>query len=658
MPYKIKKVTAKTVEFDPALVARNPTRILSSDKFGVTDAALALIEGNEFEKGVASYEITGFGPALREDTGPVPAVDRNPYNFVAFAAKQPWVTGKEPVGHDVFKELNGFLEFELEARTPCFVPAGFPFAKYDPKPAGSEYSTEDLRGIARDFCTLLDADGKQRYAIPGASFKGAVRSAVEALANSRLGVADKTKLEPRHLYRRRVFTCGVLKILPSGDWSVQEIEFPRDGYGRYTAENKSGLLAWFRTGKPDEKRYEWKTGTFRLPKALADGYSQNILDHAHYETHAEDHEKKKDHEKEYDGLPKDWREQLADLKDGDVIYCAVDSKSGQVRNLGKNVNYLWPASKSLSDLVKAFLPRETPSLDDSTDVAEHLFGFTGDHDKGNPFRGLLRFETLWGPDQSSQATAPIDLAPLTAPASQGKSRPLYLAPGPAGLSASFDDANAEARGRKFYWHQRKGDGRIWGKHTFKGTGFMDEEFRKQVKKQCPPTINALPKGVTFSGVIHFSNLAPHELGALLFALQGDGSYDHAFHLGKAKARGLGSFRIKVTKIEAWRIADRYRSLSQTMGRAILTDKAAGILAAFRVWCAAHARVPAETSLHKHPHIQDFVRLHTWPAGNSVRYYPPNFSQYSWLPADNDVLGEPKPPRKRPPAMRRARDIAP
>jgi hypothetical protein len=99
-------------------------------------------------------------------------------------------------------------------------------------------------------------------------------------------------------------------------------------------------------------------------------------------------------------------------------------------------------------------PRLEPKLDPATDVAEHLFGFTGDNDKGELFRGLLRFETLWGPETASQETSRIDLAPLTAPASQGKSRPLYLEPGTTGLAASFDDKDIEARGRKFYWHQR------------------------------------------------------------------------------------------------------------------------------------------------------------------------------------------------------------
>ena len=119
---------------------------------------------------------TGFGPALKPDTGPMPAIDRNPYNFVAFAAKQPWTAvaphsgPSTPPGHDKFQSLNGSLEFEVTSLTPCMVPAGFPFAAGDPKPGGGAYTEEEIRAIPREFCTLIDAAGKHRYAIPGSSF--------------------------------------------------------------------------------------------------------------------------------------------------------------------------------------------------------------------------------------------------------------------------------------------------------------------------------------------------------------------------------------------------------------------------------------------------------------------------------------------------------
>ena len=255
MAHKITRVSPERVDFDPPLTGRAPKRSLPPEKFGVTDPAIALVEGNEFEKGVASCEITAFGPALRADTGPVPEIDHNPYNFVAFADKQPWPALATPPGHDDFQGLNGSLEFEAETLTPSCVPSGFPFAAGDEKPGGGTYTEEEIRQIPRQFCTLLDARARNRYAIPGSALKGAARAAVEAIANSRLGVADTSKLG-RQVYRRRVFKCGRLRSKPNGDWEVEEIVPSRDGYGQVAADNLAGLLAWFRAGKPKHRQFD------------------------------------------------------------------------------------------------------------------------------------------------------------------------------------------------------------------------------------------------------------------------------------------------------------------------------------------------------------------------------------------------------------------
>ncbi|MEP6715739.1 MAG: hypothetical protein ABJC09_09190 [Terriglobia bacterium] len=662
MAHEIKKVTPDNVDFDPPLPGDNPRRRLPVKSFGVTDKALGLVEGNQFQRGVPTYEVTSFGPALRPETGPVPSIDRNPYNFVAFAGSQPWPASADPAGHDLLKDFNGFLEFEAEALTPCFVPAGFPYAPGNQGPGGRNYSQEDLRSIDRKFCTMRNGDGVECYAIPGASFKGALRSAVEALTNSRMGVADESyAVNP--VYRRRVFTCGELKRA-GNDWEVHELLPSRSGYGAVPLDNEAGLLAHLRAGKPLQRSFDRGSAIFKLSGSLVAAYQKNILEHPHYEEHY------KDYSKEYLPLSADWRKELANVKVDDLIYCAVDPGTRQVVNFGKNVNYLWPAVRSLKDLCGAFWPREKPSLEgckdpdpnkatDPADAAEHLFGFTSEHRDGRkPFRGLLSFETLWGPETSSRETQPVELAPLTSPASRGKSRPLYLAPRTDGTCASFDDPGVQVRGRKFYWHQPAPNAGIWPKHTFAGTAPLDKQFRQTVVKQCPPPVKALGAGTKFRGRIHLSNVSAHELGALLFALQGDGSFDPAFHLGKAKARGLGSFRIRVTRLAAFAPADRYASLAGGTVMRNLLPVMPRLISAFQMWCAVNARMAAGSPLSSHAHIRDFIQLHTWPGSTSFRYYPVNFSQYSWLPNDNDPAGEPKPPRRRPPAMSRARDLTP
>jgi hypothetical protein len=129
---------------------------------------------------------------------------------------------------------------------------------------------------------------------------------------------------------------------------------------------------------------------------------------------------------------------------------------------------------------------------------------------------------------------------------------------------------------------------------------------------------------------------------------------------------MGSFRVMIGKIEAWRMPDRYRKLTETNGAVDLTAKAPNLLAAFCDWCGVKARLPKPSKLKDHPHLQDYAKLHTWPEVTAFRYYPLNFNQYSWLPSDNDAPGEPKAPppqrgsgaRWRPRGMRRARDLEP
>jgi len=676
MKHRITKVTQDKVDFSPATTGERPTTYLKREKFGVTDAAIGLVEGNQFQKGIPTYVITDFGTELSAQTGPQPAIDRNPYNFVALAANQPW-TFELFAGHDEFKELSGVIEFEAEALTPCFIPEGFPFAPDETKADGtSKWKDDELRGISRNFCRLHDAEDVERYAIPGASLKGALRVAVEAATNSRFGVADRQRLEEPHMYRRRVFKAGIVVETPETEsWKVQAVDFPLDGGGSLITPNLVGLLAARAIGKPDTKRAMPSNSFFTIPRRLVESYHDHIQN-SHYDRHYKQEQGAERGDRFYLNLDAEFRQNLQ-LKKDDIVYFTVSANSTVITNFGKNVNYLWPARRSLRDLSPLFLPREPARLDKQTDMAEYLFGFISDHKSdgdeviSHPFRGQLKFETVWGPEVAGQATIPLALAPLTSPQSKGKSRPLYLAPDDQGRSSSFDDAKCEIRGRKFYWHQRPPEKQpIWRKHEFAGTRPVDREFRSLVASQCPPPLEALPAGVQFHGRIHFTCLHPAALGALLFVLQGDGSVPGerwALHLGKAKPRGLGSFRFRVKSVSAWRMADRYSKLTSSKGRVDLTPKSDVIIAAFRDWCAAKARMPRETPLSKHPHIQDFIHLHTWPNQPSFRYYPVNFDQYSWLPADNDATGEPRArtpgersagPQYRPPAMRRARDLQP
>jgi CRISPR-associated protein (TIGR03986 family) len=238
------------------------------------------------------------------------------------------------------------------------------------------------------------------------------------------------------------------------------------------------------------------------------------------------------------------------------------------------------------------------------------------------------------------------MAPLTAPATRGKSRPLYLAPGPGGLSASYSDTNPELKGRKFYWHQRPpGNELVWEGHK--------QEPARHVQPQLPPPIMALKSGETFRGRIQFENLTDQELGALLYALKGPNGA-HALHVGKGKPRGLGSLQVTQLDLRLWNPESDYTSLLvECTAQAARPEDAEGFVAKFKTWVLEQPGQQGKR-FDELGHIRDFNRLHAWPGQQRICYYPINFSNYGWLPDQNRNPDEPS--VKRPEAMKRARDL--
>ena len=98
----------------------------------------------------------------------------------------------------------------------------------------------------------------------------------------------------------------------------------------------------------------------------------------------------------------------------------------------------------MEQLAAGFFPLKQRSLNDNLSLAETMFGFSGEHKRkdknqiSHPFRGKVRIGTLWGckalpyPDEEGWPEASggalgtrLKLAPLTAPETRAKARPLY-----------------------------------------------------------------------------------------------------------------------------------------------------------------------------------------------------------------------------------------
>lgn len=129
-------------------------------------------------------------PQVQQQPSHGPSVIRgdfyNPYNFVP-ALPREHVTGElgdhEPFGHHVLHpdRYTGVIRVKMTVKTPLLVPDTANVRNYQ--------DDDQTRGIKKGHCSVpvrVDADGKPY--IPPTSIKGMLRSAYEAVTNSRLAV--------------------------------------------------------------------------------------------------------------------------------------------------------------------------------------------------------------------------------------------------------------------------------------------------------------------------------------------------------------------------------------------------------------------------------------------------------------------------------------
>ncbi|MBN2001744.1 MAG: TIGR03986 family CRISPR-associated RAMP protein [Anaerolineae bacterium] len=134
----------------------------------------------------------------------------------------------------------------------------------------------------------------------------------------------------------------------------------------------------------------------------------------------------------------------------------------------------------------------------------------------------------------------------------------------ADAAVDYNDEEARLRGRKFYRHV--GDGRE-----------MTEEQRAQFKQEYTRAPKASPirddqnrtvrgalkPGAKFTFTVDFENLAPVELGGLLWTLQLEEGMYH--RLGYAKPLGFGSIKVMVGRLELLSPAERYGEIGVADG---------------------------------------------------------------------------------------------
>ena len=639
------------------------------DSLKVTDRFLAARPESKFEQYDREMVLARYAPSIAGGLNVTPDIDDNPYNFASWMERDPQES-EQPCAatHEQERQnrLSGSIGITFTARTPIFVPAG----KLDDADSHSD--------PPRDFFHCWDGSG-QRYAIPGSSVKGAVRSLFEALTNSRAGVTDEAELKWKPLYRRRSFrlfrivsmptetTCGHVEecdywlydrsgnvkhrpaSLPDPQRSsrVSEVSFRAN---LFWVEPAWCLLPHGHTHKWTKIRYRSTGTTFTLDHRTLQGFL-SMKGHPHLENHGGQDGTAARAAKCYYGPRRspnahapaygNVKGDLFGLNKGDLIFGLPDGNK-RIVCFGKNVNFLWPSDKSTLDMVGKFAAR---APDESrlagSDPAEAVFGFAGTYRKrSHPFRGRMRFSVFWGPEVSDQIRPCLKLMPLTSPSgTKAKSRPLYLGPGADGKRSAEHDSKARLRGRKFYWHQKGKSGDIPSVHRL--DTMMDgvpSAWESKIEQQLGAPIRPLPGDTKFGGTVHFSNLTSAELGALLISLKPDLAFDgessgeavprYGLKLGKGKPRGLGSVTSELELRVVSAPDDAYGCLEAPVTE-IVTDIRTYV-ACYKKWIA-----PAETAwddLELAKSLRVLLRL---PNAPSARVYPPQFKWYGWLPEPSD-----------------------
>lgn len=677
------------LKFDTGHQARdrrgNPVPV-KVESLKVTDRFLAARPGSVYEKTRSDLKLVQYAPDVSQGLEGEPDIDENPYNFVPWTAPKP-SDADDPSGatHDEMRpnRLSGSIKVTFTARTPVFVPAGEIREQ-------SSTGTTGGRSQPQDFFHCWDGRC-EKYAIPGASVKGVVRSLFEALTNSRAGVTDESALRKPPLYRRRAFRLFKITQKPSGPGKcgkVQECDYGlSDDHGNWNPKTKTDLpdpaqnnkvkeidfsanLFWVGSKK---HKHRWKRIRYKPNGKIFDLHWDTMKrflsmeEHPHLEAHGGPSGNAASASRPFYCPPppnySSVKDRLFKLCVGDLVFGIP--RNGRLHCFGRNVNFLWPADRSALELMGKFASRkpENQGLSGS-DPSEATFGFAGAHGDGShPFRSRVRFGTFWGPavsDDDLSNRPCLRLMPLTAPSgTKAKSRPLYLNPRENGQSADHDE-NAKLRGRKFYWHQKGENDNVPSVHRFDelSSHLVAEKWKDNMESQLPTPIRPLPACTTFTGKIHFSNLTDAELGALLIALKPDLAFEesdwkkeprYGIKIGKGKPRGLGSITSDLKLQVDDPPGNMYSSLDVGSWRTP-DDEAAAFqqvknhVCSYKKWMAPDNG----TDWNDLGFAKALKRLLRLPRSPSARVYPPQFMMYGWLPKDNDPDGSPR--GQRPKAM--------
>lgn len=610
----------------------------------------------------------------------------NPYNFVRYLP-EPAILPDDPDAqllsrcapppHDRYVGLTGRIICSLEAVTPLFISDS-----HDIKVTKVRLS--DGREVEHKSYRFFQYEGKD--AIPATSLRGMIRSLFEAVTNSPFSVFNG---EERLEYRidpadARHLKPGIVQSLPTGDqpgvialceeakiaayyddpaanilddsWRCGEEAYAIVGKTKNNrtkveliSRNRQALASdgrpvrhgWVKvTGRTiDTKRNEsffyYKEGPAKAQKVYFDADREADFNAVLY---AQLHERKEDFHTQV---------QSERLAPGNLVYVELEPDGGTVRNIAlakvARLRYRHAIGDLLPDHLK---PSEQY---EKLDIASRVFGWvkatpTEDRKARVAYAGRVCFSHAVLVEDKGIYADEMPLAILGAP--KPTTTLFYLRkkegewseeerkqPG-AATTIGYDGPNL-LRGRKFYRHHGDALNRL----EYERAGRRRDHQNRSVRGVRTP-------GNVFKFTIDFHNLAPVELGALLWTLNLSIDEGCFFRLGYAKPLGFGSVKLSVEQVELLDSGTRYNSLAEDGWRSAMPAERGDWLARFE---KAMQRCYGKP-LRELPNITDLITLLTEPKRPQPHYihYPrtdlwpnPEGKNFEWFVANKAKSTKPE-----------------
>ena len=482
-----------------------------------------------------------------------------PFNFVPLAEQVYIPNWGDQISQDVpFSDgLSGTLKIKLLAQTPIFIRDGHV--------AGEE--SEIL-----EFCHTTD----NRYYIPATSIKGALRNVMEIISfgkmtqvqNQSFGIRDLSQGTDGRFYRNKVkltnVKCGWLR-LEKGQYLLDNCGTPwRISPQRIDEHYHKDLYSFIRTednfredeNRTAKKKYEMfqgcnLRGSFASDPEFMEGnfnaagrkivtFNDNgkdgtivftgqpgarrrsagkffefvFPDEIKNENIVVDSHTFKAFETIHQDSPDYVDFRKAELKRGKRIpVFFILSQDGTVDAIGLSYMFKYPAYNSIYNGIPVNLLERS-----NMDLCECIFGQTQGVES---LKGRVQFTTSFLQGQPSFHIA-LRMA-LSKP--HPSFYPLYL-----GNGQSWNNETVRIAGRKRYPVRSN----IYGNEA---TDAMSR------------TIRPLNQGAEFVGYIHFHNLRPIELGALLSSIDFCGHSNCCHSLGQGKPLGFGRVKVSIESAE-------------------------------------------------------------------------------------------------------------